>query len=69
MNLDVSDEDIERVARERLTRAYSRGWRAAVVDLLDELERSHCFTTARARRTVSRIRARIETEEGETDGR
>jgi hypothetical protein len=39
--------------------AYTRGWRAGVNDLLDELERAGCFTTQQSKRTVTRIRARL----------
>lgn len=41
---------------------YSNGWRTGASDVLNDLERRGCFTTARARRQVERIRAALSLE-------
>lgn len=47
--------------------AYSQGWREGCGDTLTELERAHAFTTAGARRTVTRIRKRLELDREPSD--
>ncbi len=47
--------------------AYTQGWLNGVADVLAELERAHAFTTVGAKRTVRRIRSRLEFDRDASD--
>lgn len=47
--------------------AYSQGWREGCADTIRELERAHAFTTAQARRTVERVKRRLDADRDASD--
>lgn len=61
--VQVTDEDIMRVASLRLTHAYRRGKRDGRRELLDELTRGGAFTSARGNRLANRARHELEVQE------